>query len=89
MVDLRKPLAFSGFLQTNFGNLRCNLPMRIELFFHVYYYHCKSKETLFNQELKPASNVNVSSEKLMLFIEAVEAVAFYKFKKQKKKKLFY
>ena len=28
-------------------------------------YHCKIKETLFIQELKPASNVNVSSEKLM------------------------
>ena len=30
-------------------------------------YHCKIKETLFIQELKPASNVNVSSEKLMLY----------------------
>ena len=30
-------------------------------------YHCKVKETLFIQELKPAFNVNVSSEKLMLY----------------------
>ena len=30
-------------------------------------YHCKIKETLFIQELKPAFNVNVSSEKLMLY----------------------
>ena len=30
-------------------------------------YHCKIKETLFFQELKPAFNVNVSSEKLMLY----------------------
>ena len=30
-------------------------------------YHCKTKETLFIQELKPAFNVNVSSEKLMLY----------------------
>ena len=29
--------------------------------------HCKIKETLFIQELKPAFNVNVSSEKLMLY----------------------
>ena len=28
-------------------------------------YHCKIKETLFIQELKPDFNVNVSSEKLM------------------------
>ena len=27
-------------------------------------YHCTIKETLFIQELKPAFNVNVSSEKL-------------------------
>ena len=30
-------------------------------------YHCKIKETLFIQDLKPAFNVNISSEKLMLF----------------------
>ena len=30
-------------------------------------YRCKIKETLFIQELKPAFNVNVSSEKLMLY----------------------
>ena len=30
-------------------------------------YHCKIKETLLIQELKPAFNVNVSSEKLMLY----------------------
>ena len=29
-------------------------------------YHCKIKETLLIQELKPAFNVNVSSEKLIL-----------------------
>ena len=29
-------------------------------------YHCKIKETLFIQELEPAFNVNVGSEKLML-----------------------
>ena len=29
-------------------------------------YHCKIKETLLIQELKPAFNVNVTSEKLML-----------------------
>ena len=29
--------------------------------------HCKIKETLFKQDLKPAFNVNISSEKLMLF----------------------
>ena len=29
--------------------------------------HCKIKETLFIQELKPSLNVNVSSEKLMLY----------------------
>ena len=28
-------------------------------------YHCKVKETLFIQELQPASNANVSSEKLL------------------------
>ena len=28
-------------------------------------YYCKTKETLLIQELKPAVNVNVSSEKLM------------------------
>ena len=31
------------------------------------YFHCKIKETLFIQELKPSLNVNVSSEKLMLY----------------------
>ena len=30
-------------------------------------YHCKVKETLFIQELQQASNVNVSSEKLLLY----------------------
>ena len=30
-------------------------------------YHCKIKETLFIQELEPAFNVNVRSEKLMLY----------------------
>ena len=39
-------------------------------------YHCKIKETLLIQELKPAFNVNVSSEKLMLY---KLAGAFYRF----------
>ena len=30
-------------------------------------YLCKIKETLFIQEVKPAFNVNISSEKLMLY----------------------
>ena len=30
-------------------------------------YHCKIKETLFIQELQPAFNVNVGSERLMLY----------------------
>jgi len=30
-------------------------------------YHCKVKETLFIQELQPALNVNVSSDKLLLY----------------------
>ena len=30
-------------------------------------FHCKIKETLFIQELKPSLNVNISSEKLLLF----------------------
>ena len=30
-------------------------------------YHCKIKETLFIQEFKPAFNVNVGSERLMLY----------------------
>jgi len=30
-------------------------------------YHCKIKETLLIQELKPALNVNASSEKLKLY----------------------
>ena len=30
-------------------------------------FHCKIKETLFIQELKPSLNVNVSSEKLLLY----------------------
>ena len=30
-------------------------------------YDCNIKETLFIQDLKPAFNVNVSSEKLMLY----------------------
>ena len=30
-------------------------------------YHCKIKETLFIYELKPALNVNVGSEKLLLY----------------------
>ena len=30
-------------------------------------YHCKIKETFFIQELEPAFNVNVGSEKLMLY----------------------
>ena len=30
-------------------------------------YHCKIKETLFIQELEPVFNVNVGSEKLMLY----------------------
>ena len=30
-------------------------------------YHCKIKETLFIQEFEPAFNVNVGSEKLMLY----------------------
>ena len=30
-------------------------------------YHCKVKETLFIQDLEPALNVNVSSEKLLLY----------------------
>ena len=39
-------------------------------------YLCKIKETLFIQELKPAFNVNISSEKLMLY---KFAEAFYRF----------
>ena len=30
-------------------------------------YHCKIKETLYIRELEPAFNVNVGSEKLMLY----------------------
>ena len=30
-------------------------------------YHCKMRETLFIQDLKPAFNVNISSEELMLY----------------------
>ena len=30
-------------------------------------YHCKIKETFYIQELEPAFNVNVGSEKLMLY----------------------
>ena len=30
-------------------------------------YHCKIKETLFIQDLKPAFNDNISSEMLMLY----------------------
>ena len=30
-------------------------------------FHCKIKETLFIEDLKPAINVNISSEKLMLY----------------------
>ena len=30
-------------------------------------YHCKIKETFFIQELEPAFNVNIGSEKLMLY----------------------
>ena len=30
-------------------------------------YHCKVKETSFIQELQPALNANVSSEKLLLY----------------------
>ena len=30
-------------------------------------YHCKIKGTLFIQELQPALNANVSSEKLLLY----------------------
>ena len=30
-------------------------------------YHCKIKETLFIQDLKPAFNGNISSEMLMLY----------------------
>ena len=30
-------------------------------------YHCKITETLFIQELEPSFNVNVGSEKLMLY----------------------
>ena len=30
-------------------------------------FHCKIKETLFIQELKPSLNVNVSNEKLLLY----------------------
>ena len=30
-------------------------------------FHCKIKETLFIQELKPSLNVNISSERLLLF----------------------
>ena len=30
-------------------------------------YHCKIKQTLFIQDLRPAFNVNISSEKLMLY----------------------
>jgi len=30
-------------------------------------YHCKIKETLLIQELKPAFNVNISSEKLIFY----------------------
>ena len=33
----------------------------------IMYYHCKVKETLFIQELQPALNANVSSEKLLLY----------------------
>ena len=39
-------------------------------------YHCKIKEALLIQELKPAFNVNVSSEKLILYYLAV---TFYRF----------
>ena len=39
-------------------------------------YHCKIKETLLIQELKPAFNVNVSSEKLMLYLLAVAVYRF-------------
>ena len=30
-------------------------------------FHCKIKETLFIQELQPSLNVNIGSEKLLLF----------------------
>ena len=30
-------------------------------------YHCKMKETLFIQEIEPAFNINVGSEKLTLY----------------------
>ena len=34
-------------------------------------YHCKIKETLFIQELEPALNVNVGSEKLMPYLSGL------------------
>ena len=34
--------------------------------YNRYKYHCKVKEILFIQELQPALNANVSSEKLLL-----------------------
>ena len=34
-------------------------------------YHCKGKETMFIQELQPAWKVNVSSEKLLLYLDSV------------------
>jgi len=43
---------------------RCNF---LNLFYQKLDYHCKVKETLLIQELKPALNVNVSSEKLILY----------------------
>ena len=38
-------------------------------------YHCKVKETLFIQEMQPALNVNVTSEKLLLYKERFSIVS--------------
>ena len=41
-------------------------------------YHCNVKETLFNQELQPALNANVSSEKLSFIRKAFPLLSLYR-----------
>jgi len=41
-------------------------------------YHCKVKETMLIQELQPALNANVSSEKLLLYYESFSIVSLYR-----------
>ena len=62
LCNLRRPFVFGESLSSTIFSMS----VRKEIVSWMYNNHCKIKETLLMQELKPSFNVNFSSEKLML-----------------------